>query len=516
MKWFSLIIFLLGIQQFILAGKSGNELDVNYYEINLAIEPGDSSIRGEVYCQYTLLDHTDSVIFHLFPELILDSVKTKDRTVRAEHVEKEIIVFEGGKKGEQKSLVFFYHGKPIVAKHAPWDGGLVWDKDSLGRPFVGVACEGLGASSWWPNHDQLWDKADSMSFNFRVAKPLQVVCNGVLENVKDLGDTRVFSWKVNNPIINYNATFYVGNFSTIEDTVEGLGGTLPLTYYVLDYNATRAQSHFAQVKPMLATYEKLFGPYPFYEDGYKLVEAPYLGMEHQSAIAYGNAYQMGYRGRQIPEVNFDYIIIHETGHEYWGNNLSMESLSDMWIHESFCTYTEVLYVEEMNGIEARDAYLRFCAANVAHTGAIIPEEPHQMGDGDMYHKGALMLHLLRQEIQNDSVWFHCLKQLHSVFRHQTVSTQTIIDEMNSLCQYDVGAFLLTYLKKADPPVLQVKKIRKRKYELVWTGVREGFSMHIYLKNGERLLVSTTPLVIKGKIKKGEVLNSYRMFAIQYE
>ena len=506
--------FLMGP---VIGQRAGAALDVNYYQLNLHIEPSDSSISGSIVAQFQVQDSVNTLIFHLFPELKLDSVLLDKVKVPAHREDRKILIAGSFQKGDQKVAEFYYHGKPLVAKHAPWDGGLVWGRDSLNRPFSGVACEGLGASSWWPNHDLLWDKADSIHFNFSVPKPLKVVCNGQFVGVKEEEDNRIFSYRVSNPMINYNATFYVGNFVTITDTFIGLEGILPIRYEVLDYNKEKALRHFVQVKPMLRIYEDLFGAYPFYEDGYKLVEAPYLGMEHQSAIAYGNDYLMGYRGRQISAVNFDYIIIHETGHEYWGNSISMASLSDMWIHESFCTYTEVLFVEQAYGLEERDAYLKFCAVNVKHSGPIIPTDSDQMGDGDMYHKGALLLHLMRESLQNDSLWFACLLMLNQEFRHQTVGTEELVRKINEFCAYDFSPLIFTYLKQATPPVLQIKKLSKRKYEMHWTGVEVGFAMRVFVKGVGFVFVTDHPVVVKKRrLKQDHIKNPYGMFTVNYE
>jgi aminopeptidase N len=502
--------------------------DVHFYDLTVDFNLEDSSIVGKNTIAFNVIDTTSKIQLDLFQNLSIDSVLFKGDTLSYTRIEDAFFVNfpEVLDKATAAEVQVFYHGKPLVGKRAPWDGGFVWSKDDQGRPFVGVACEGVGASSWWPNKDHLSDKPDSVLLNFIVPNSLKCVANGIQQfselSTTDTAKTH-HQWKVQYPIVNYNVTFYLGNFELITDHYVSDKDSLLLQYYVLDYNVGKATKHFEQVKPMLNIYEQLYGKYPFWEDGYKLVDAPYLGMEHQSAIAYGNQYKNGYLGKQMNGVDFDYVIIHETGHEYWGNNITMKDLADMWIHEAFCTYSEALYVEKKYGYETMLDYLVDGGKNISNKKPIIPaRHVNQMGSKDMYLKGSLMLHLVRVVVNNDSLWFATLKGLQNNFAYKSVGTEEVLQYLKSNLGKKVMPYFEQYLRLPELPQLVIQKMKtKGEYIIRWSEVPSGFEMKVTLKTkkgSEEIVVDSSPQRFafdKIKSKEPEVENSLNAFTVHY-
>lgn len=366
------------------------------------------------------------------------------------------------KKGSIGEIQIFYYGNPPVAKNAPWDGGFVWTSDKAANPWISTACQGAGASLWWPCKDHQSDEPDSMAIRVTVPKGFMDVSNGQLRKKTTLPDSSIkFDWFVSYPINTYNVSLNVGKYDFFTDTfINTSGKKLPLDYYVMPENIDKAKDQFAQVKPMLTCFEKYFGPYPFYRDGYKLVETPFLGMEHQSAVAYGNGYQNGYRGRDLSGsgegMRFDYIVIHESAHEWWGNAITTQDIADMWVHEGFGQYSEAVYLECLYGREAATAYLIGLKRSIRNDATIIgPYGVNEEGSGDMYPKGAVMLNTIRTVMQNDSAWFATIKGLQETFHYKTVTTQQIEEYMIEHTGYNIKPIFEQYLRRKDPPVLEV-------------------------------------------------------------
>src|SRR5690606_32974746 len=329
-----------------------------------------------------------------------------------------------------ETLRFYYSGNPKVAKNAPWDGGFVFKKDDNGKPWVGVAVQGTGASLWYLVKDHESDAPDNgASIKVAVPNGLMNVSNGRFKGSEDLknGYTR-WDWEVKNPINNYDITVNIADYVHIHDNYKGLD----LDYYVLSYNKEKAEEQFKQVKPMMECFQTKFGEYPFKEDGYKLVETPYLGMEHQSAVAYGNNYKMGYRGGDLSYtgvgLTFDYIIIHETGHEWFGNSITSKDIADMWIHESFTTYSETVYLECKLGYDKAMQYVYGQRMGVRNDKPVIGIfGVNREGSGDMYYKGALMLNTIRHIVNDDDKWWAMLLKYSETYKKQVIEGQDVIN-----------------------------------------------------------------------------------------
>jgi aminopeptidase N len=480
--------------------------DVYFYDLNLRVNPADQSIKGYNTIRYRTTAAFNKIQVDLFSNLKINRIVQHNRELTFERDSNAVFITfpQQQPNGIQDSITIYYEGKPIVAANPPWDGGFTWEKDQTGKDWIGVSCEGIGASLWWPNKDHLSDEPDSMRIRGEVPANLICVANGNLRNTTKLNDgfTR-YDWFVSYPINNYNVTLNIADYAHFSDTYSATDGEkLALDYYVLRYNLDEAKKQFAQVKPMLACYEKLFGKYPFWKDGFALVETPYLGMEHQSAIAYGNNYLQGYMGMDLSGtgigLTFDYLIIHESGHEYWGNSVSAQDHADMWIHESFCTYTESLYIECMQNKENAAKYIVGLRQSIENkTPIIAPMHVNASGSGDMYMKGANVLHTLRNAINNDKLWFELIHGIAQEFKIRNTNTEEIIGYINQKTGKDYTAFFNQYLRHADIPTLEYAikgKGKKAELQYRWQADVKEFAMPVKVsfgKGAEKMIYPTT-------------------------
>ncbi len=396
------------------------------------------------------------------------------------------------KKGQTELVIVYYHGKPREAVNPPWDGGWIWKKDDKGNPWMTVACQGLGASVWYPCKDHQSDEPDKGALLcVTVPDSLVAVGNGHLETtIKNNNGTTEYKWQVDNPINNYNIVPYIGKYIQFSDSYKGeTGETLPLNYWVMAYNKDKAKKQFDRdVKRMLEAFEYWFGPYPFYEDGFKLVETPHLGMEHQSAIAYGNHYMDGYLGTDLSGsgwgLKWDYIIVHEAGHEWFGNNITTNDIADMWVHEGFTMYSEVLFIEYFYGKKAADQYVQGLRPNIDNDKPLIgPYGVNQEGSGDMYNKGANLIHTIRQVIDNDSLFRQILRGLNKDFYHKTVTSRQVEAYISKKTGKDFSKVFDQYLRTTNIPVLDIRG-EKDSITYCWKNVVKGFAMPVKLSNGE--------------------------------
>jgi aminopeptidase N len=374
--------------------------------------------------------------------------------------------------------VLYYHGTPRAAVNPPWDGGFSWKRDSLDHMWIAVSCQGFGASSWWPCKDAQWEEPEEgMSISLTVPAGMQAVSNGRMVSTGSGGGNTTTTWQVRNPINNYDVTFYIGDYVHWTDTIMGEKGTLDLAFYVLSYNEARAREHFAVVRQMIRCFEYWFGPYPFYEDGYKLVDAPYLGMEHQSAIAYGNGYKMGYKGidRSMSGygLKWDYIIIHESGHEWFGNNITAHDMADNWIHEGITSFSESLFTEWLVGREKGQKYSRGLWRGIDNEKPLIAAYGvNDEGTGDIYEKGAAVMHMIRVMMNDDERFRQLLRGLGKEFYHGIVTTQQVEAYIMRMSGLSLQPFFNQYLRRANIPVLEyyVKEdVLHYRFDQVWPG-----------------------------------------------
>jgi len=463
--------------------------DVTFYDLNLAVDTGKKFIKGYVDITFDVVEEFSVMQVDLYRNMQISEITFYEQPLTFHRMFDAVMVYLPLPlpKGSDATIRVYYEGFPTTAQNAPWDGGFVWSKDQKGNQWIGVACEGDGASLWWPCKDHLSDEPDSMAIKVTVPTGLVGVANGNLRktNRLDNGYTQ-FYWFVSYPINNYNVSINIGKYAHFSDTWTAADGdTLALDYYVLEYNLEKAKKHFEQVKPMLTCYENYFGKYPFWNDGFALVETPYLGMEHQSGIAYGNNYNRGYLGGMIPrDMDWDYIIIHESGHEWFGNAISVKDHCDMWIHEAFTTYMEALYVECRYSYADAVRYLESQRLFIRNLEPMVGPRDVNWDDwraSDHYFKGAWMLHTLRHAINDDEKWFGLLRGFYEKYKYKTCETDDFIRFTNEFLGKDFTRFFEQYLYYPGIPKLvynleQVGPDLKVKYQ--WAADVPGFDMPV--------------------------------------
>lgn len=469
--------------------------DVTFYELNIKIDTAHQSISGSNKIVYKATEDFNTMQIDLYANMYIDSITADGSPVRYRREYNAIFITMPHKmtKGSTGQLMVYYKGKPTIAKRPPWDGGFTWTEDDNGVLWMGVSCEGMGASLWWPDKDYLGDEPDSMRIICTVPKGLKCISNGNEEReVNNPDTTTTFYWKVSYPINNYNVTLNVGEYEHFSDVYTADDGDkLALDYYVMPYNLTKAKEQFKQVKPMLKCYEKYLGKYPFWNDGYALVETPYLGMEHQSAIAYGNKYKTGYDGFDFSRIGlkFDYIIIHESAHEWWGNSVSCYDLADMWIHESLATYTESIYVGCTYGPDTALMYINAKRPSVKNKGTIAGKYGvNEEGDGDMYNKGSLFFNTLRYIVNNDPKWWSIIKGMcDTTFKFKNIGYDDVVNYFNQKTGINLSPVFNQYLRHAKIPVLEysLKKVKGHTYTLSykWSTDVKDFSMPFFVSTG---------------------------------
>ncbi len=400
--------------------------------------------------------------------------------------------------GDRDKITIQYEGVPVVAVRPPWDGGLTWSKDDNDNPFVATSCQGLGASVWWPCKDHMYDEPDSMLIRITAPPSLTDVSNGRLRHIDYLPDGRkTFHWFVSNPINNYGVNLNIGRYAHWTDTIHGEKGVLDMDFYVLQDNYDKAREHFKDAHRTIKAFEYWFGPYPFYEDGYKLVEVPYLGMEHQSCVTYGNKYQMGYLGRDLSStgwgLKWDFIIVHESAHEWWANSITYKDIADMWIHESFANYAESLYLDYHFGQQAASDYVIGTRRTIMNNEPIIGTyNVNKEGSGDMYPKGGNMLHTLRTWIGDDEKWRSVLRGLQRDFYHQTVTTEQIENYIATQTGKDLKAFFNQYLRDTRIPVVEYE-MKGKKLTYRYAKIVDGFNMpvEVRINSGDKIILKPT-------------------------
>ena len=484
--------------------------DLTYYHLDIAVDLDNKFIKGSNTIEYKVLEPNKKLQVDLQSPLKITKVEQngKELTFSSEGSAHFINLIDKQKKGKINSVKVYYEGNPKEAVRAPWDGGLSWTRDSNGKHFAATSCQGIGASIWWPNKDHMYDEVDSMLISVNVPKGLMNISNGRLTKIEEFEDTNTYHWYVSNPINNYGVNINIGDYVEFSEVYDGEKGKLDMIYYVLRDNIERAKTQFKDAVKMMDAFEYWFGPYPFYEDSFKIVEVPYLGMEHQSSITYGNKYMKGYLGRDLSRtgwgLKFDYIIIHEAGHEWFANNITYKDIADMWIHESFTTYSENLFLDYHYGKEASSEYVIGTRAGISNSAPMIgPYGVNQRGS-DIYSKGANVLHTIRQIANSDEKWRMILRGLNKDFYHQTVETKQIENYISDKMGYDLSTFFDQYLRTTNIPVFEYK-LNDGLLEYKWTNVVDGFKMPIELFVGdEKIRLNPTQEIKSINVKSEKI------------
>ncbi|WP_339697564.1 M1 family metallopeptidase [uncultured Marixanthomonas sp.] len=459
--------------------------DLQHYELNVEVFPSEKSIKGTNTVTYTVLENNDMMQIDLQPPMSLDKAvqSRKELKITSNGNAHYIHLQKNQKKGKDYKVTLYFSGKPVEAKNAPWDGGFSWTEDENGNPFIATSNQGIGASIWWPNKDHPYDEPDT-GVDIAITAPSNLVAvgNGRLKKTKENDSTKTWHWKVVNPINNYGVNINIGDYVNFSEEYEGEKGMLDMDYWVLSYNLEKAKEQFKQAPKMMKAFEHWFGPYPFYEDSFKLVETPYLGMEHQSSVTYGNNYKNGYLGRDLSGsgwgLKFDFIIIHEAGHEWFANNITNKDVADMWIHEGFTNYSESLYVDYYFGKEAASEYVIGLRKSIKNDRPIIGTYNVQKeGSSDMYNKGGNILHTLRQLIENDERWRTILRGLNKDFYHQTVTSKQVETYISEKTGIDLSEFWEQYLRTTKIPKVEYK-INGSELSFRYTNIVKGFDMPV--------------------------------------
>jgi aminopeptidase N len=472
--------------------------DLIYYHLDITVNPGDSTINGTNTVYYRVIKPAGVMQIDLQPPLVLQKAEQDGKLLEIVKDGNAHFIHMADKQetGMIKSVILTYGGRPKVAVRPPWQGGITWKRDKNNLPFIASSCQGAGASLWWPCKDHMYDETDSMLISVTVPSNLVDVSNGRLRSVTSnrRQRTKTYNWFVSNPINNYGVNINIGDYVNFSEVYNGEKGPLDCNYWVLRENLEKAKVHFKQVPQMLKAFEYWFGPYPFYEDSYKLVDAPYLGMEHQSSVTYGNGYQNGYLGRDESGTGWgekwDFIIIHESSHEWFANNITYKDIADMWVHESFANYSESLFTEYYYGKEAGAEYVRGTRKNIRNDRPVVGiYDVNYSGSGDMYSKGGNMLHTLRQIINDDTKWRDILRGLNKDFYHQVVEGKQIEDYISQKTGMDLKPFFDQYLRDVRIPVFEYY-VRDGDLIFRWNNCVPRFNMPLKIwAGGSPLIIS---------------------------
>jgi aminopeptidase N len=457
--------------------------DLSYYHLEVKVNPLDSSLNGRNTIRYKVLSKYQIMQIDLQEPMQIVKVSQDGKTLvfRRDGNACFISLEKEQTAGDFNEIVIDFGGKPKVSVKPPWSGGLSWKRDANQNPLIVTTCQGDGASLWWPCKDHQYDEPDSMLISVTVPEGLTDVSNGRLRSsIKNSDHTTTYNWFVSNPINNYCVNLNIADYVYFGEKYQGEKGTLDCDYYVLSYNLEKAKLQFREVKRMLDALEYWFGPYPFYEDSYKLVEVPYPGMEHQSSVTYGNGYENGYVKTDESNTGwgfkFDFIIVHESAHEWFGNSITSKDVADMWIHEAFGAYSESLFLNYHFGKQACSEYVTGTRAKVRNDRPIIgPYNVNTEGSHDMYYKGANMLHTLRQIVADDEKFRQMIRGLSKQFYHQTVTTQQIENYLSMAAGRNLTPFFNQYLRDKRIPVFEYA-LEKDILKYRWSNCVPGFDM----------------------------------------
>jgi aminopeptidase N len=474
--------------------------DVTHYHITVEPDFNNKTISGQNIITFKTLSNGNKMQIDLQQPMEIESVFWNEEKTEIPFVREKNFYYlqfaQPIEKNAINSITIKYSGSPHVAVTPPWDGGWIWRKDRSGNQWATVACQALGASVWYPCKDHQSDEPDSAALSIVVPDDLTGVGNGRLVSKEILSGNRIqYNWAVRNPINNYNLVPYIGKYVSWKDEYAGEKGKLDITYWALSEDEDKARSQFKQVQPMLKCFEHWFGPYPFYEDGYQLVQTPHLGMEHQSAIAYGNKFKNGYLGNDLSGTGWgkkwDFIIVHESGHEWFGNNITTNDIADMWVHEGFTNYSEVLFTQCEYGKDAGNEYCIGLRKNIKNDKPVIgPYGMNIEGSDDMYYKGANLLHNIRQIMDNDDKFRETLRSMNKTFYHKTVETKDVEQFWCKAAGKDLSKVFDQYLRTTMIPVLEYK-LEKRKLSYRWNNCVEGFDMPLKISGDKIIWLSPT-------------------------
>jgi len=472
---------------------------VSFYDINIDFDIDHKSLAGFVTIKAESIRDLNKLQIDLAENLNIKKITYENKELSFSREFDAILIDFNSTivKGSIFEFTVFYDGIPQSADNPPWAGGFTWSKDKNGRDWIAVSCEGEGARIWWPNKDHITAEGDSVRMKYTVPSNTVAVGNGKLRNIITKNNKSTYEWFVGNPINNYNISVQIGNYVAVQDTFIKDDTIHNMNHYVLDYNKELASNYFTQSKEVIRFYEKYFGDYQWYEDGYKLIEVPYLGMEHQSAVTYGNGFSIynGVRSKSWPMYGvIDPLIIHETGHEWFGNSVTASDPTHIWIHEGLQVYSEAIYFEDkFKSYEVGVHYLNTLKNRIVNEVPIVgnENENHWALHGDTYMKGAWVMHTLRSTINDDKSWFEILKEFMEENAKGFVNTRDFFDKVNEITGDDYWYFAEQYFYSSAQPELEYYQT-DNEFFYRWNNVNENFSMPIdLLINGSSTRVFPT-------------------------
>ena len=486
--------------------------DIFFYDLDLNLDPDRKRIDGTVDIHFRTVDSLTGLQLDLYENLAVTGMKLSGDDVSWSRKERAVNVslLHALIPGHDYVLRVEYGGKPTESKKPPLSDGVVWGKDNDGKPWAGVACETGGGSLWFPCKDHLSDEPDSVRLSLTVPAGLTVVSNGIMKSHTSGQEKERYTWQTGYPVNTCSITFYAGKYEHLRDTMLTSEGVLDLDYYVLPGNLERAKNHFLQVKDIISLYDRSYGPYPWMSEGFRLVESPFEGMGYQTAIAYGS----GYSDRAW--LGGDYVIVHEAAHEWWGNAVSVSDYSDIWLQDGFATYSEILFAESKLGYENSLLYARYNIAALIKNRFPVAGPAgvsyRNTGDKDSHNKGAMILHTIRNIVNDSTLFFHILQTFYS---EHAGSSHVTSDDFIRVLEGKTGnawqKFFGVYLYRREVPVLHwyyspagIESVSGTPFgsggpviAAKWTGVPEGFSMPVdfFCKDTGvtvRIEVTTTP------------------------
>lgn len=484
--------------------------DVTHYDVYVDPDFKSKTIAGKVDLQFKVTGKGDKMQIDLQMPMQLDKAVLNGQALNYTRNGNAFFIQMNSALpiGSTHTISLSYSGNVQVAVRPPWDGGWIFAQDKMGRPWMSVACQGLGASVWFPCKDHQGDEPDNgATLKINAPDSLVAIGNGRLKSkTKSENQKTTWEWEVKNPINNYNIIPYIGKYVSFEETYAGEKGNLDCNYWVIDYNLDKAKKQFQQVSPMLKAFEHWFGPYPFYEDGFKLIESPHLGMEHQSAVAYGNGYQNGYRGRDLSGsgwgLKWDFIIIHESGHEWFGNNITTNEVADMWVHEGFTNYSETIFTTYHYGKDAGDAYVQGTRKLIENKSPVIGKYGvNEEGSGDMYYKGGNLVHYIRQLFGDDEKFRVALREMNKRFYHKITTSAEVEKFWSEQVGRDLSTLFDQYLRETKVPTLEVSR-QGNQFKYRWSDCLSNFNAPVRVElNNEMIWIYPTTVWKEYKNKK---------------
>jgi aminopeptidase N len=477
-------------------------MDIRHYTIALDVDPEQQSIDGYTEISLITSQSTNVLLFDLVHLLTVKKVWVNKKEQPFTQAEDLIRITPASAVAAGKVTVKIqYGGKPGIAERAPWIGGFQWAKDSLGNPWVAITCQSEGAKIYYPCKDHPSDEPnEGADLIITVPKGLYVAGPGLLKKVSTKGSKSTYHWKTNYTINNYSIVFNIGKYTVASREYTTINGNkVPMQFYVLEEHAHRAKHLLDIFEQSVRVQEKYFGEYPWVKEKLAICETPHLGMEHQTLNAYGNKF----RYAKVGGKDFDWLLHHELGHEWWGNKVTGIDWADMWIQEGICTFGDHLYTRELEGEEAYKKRMQQTARSTQNQKAVVQGnnlDTDVVYHGDIYGKGAFFMHTIRYVI-GDSIFFPTLKKLATDPQYtynNLVSTANVEQLFSKSSGQDLKPLFDLYLYTTDKLEVLVKQTADNKYKIQLLNFNAPLPLEVKTDAGTKRITLN---------KEGIILNS---------